>query len=595
MASNLPSSGTSTLLTMGNVVTIGLQLYLRHAREYLKLGLMAILWLLLPLVGTIGVLIVASQGQSPGLIVLSIVLGAAGFTYGAAKYLAISAAISRRSFCYLNQQAESIDDTRRYVDRRMWGFWRIAFFQSLLFLAVVIGVYIFTALLLVFVLFGVGGASIFQGDPEAFSDPQTAMLIGLISIVFFVVLLAGMGYLLAWLTARFMISEMGYAVEEDTPALSSLGRSWRLTRRNARRIMLGIMMVFLASLPIQVVLQLLIGAASAGLTLALPDDAIAYTPLLMLVSYSLSIGVSVVLLPLWQAIKAVLYYDLTERREGRSLDLSVSDRPGTPSVQPWLNHVTLLTPESVELDFTLAGVGNRSWALVLDYIFLIGGLMMFWLLWGWMSTALLDWIEDLGFAYDSAWIWVLAITFLITFIIFTGYFVLFETLWQGQTPGKRIMHIRVIQDNGQPVTLGQTTLRALLRPIDDLLLIGALFIALGKREKRLGDWVAGTQVIQEDYADPRLKLEISPSAGTLARKLSPSMHLDRLSPDQFVTLREYLQRRLMIDTQIQKELRLELARQAKELVQLEQVPEGVSADQFLEALYVAYQRQSDAR
>jgi uncharacterized RDD family membrane protein YckC len=231
----------------------------------------------------------------------------------------------------------------------------------------------------------------------------------------------------------------------------------------------------------------------------------------------------------------------------------------------------------------------------LDYIFLVGGLMMFWLLWGWMSTALLDWMEDLGFAYDSAWIWVLAIAFLITFIIFTGYFVLFETLWQGQTPGKRIMHIRVIQDNGQPVTLGQTTLRALLRPVDDLLLIGALFIALGKREKRLGDWVAGTQVIQEDYADPRLKLEISPSAGTLARKLSPSMHLDRLSPDQFVTLREYLQRRLMIDTQIQKELRLDLARQAKELVQLEQVPEGVSADQFLEALYVAYQRQSDAR
>ncbi|TVQ18849.1 MAG: RDD family protein [Leptolyngbya sp. DLM2.Bin15] len=309
----------------------------------------------------------------------------------------------------------------------------------------------------------------------------------------------------------------------------------------------------------------------------------------MLISYSLGTGVGVVLLPLWQAIKAVLYYDLTERREGRSLDLDVSDRPSTPSIQQWLNHVTLLTPESVELDFTLAGVGNRSWALVLDYIFLIGGLFLFWLGWGWMSTALLDWIEDLGFAYDSAWIWVLAIAFLITFIIFTGYFVLFETLWQGQTPGKRIMHLRVIQDNGQPVTLGQTTLRSLLRPVDDLLLIGALLIALGKREKRLGDWVAGTQVIQEDYADPRLKLEISPSARTLARNLSPSMNLDRLSPAQFVTLREYLQRRLLIDTQIQKELRLNLARQAKVLVQLEQVPEGVSADQFLEALYVAYQ------
>ena len=78
-----------------------------------------------------------------------------------------------------------------------------------------------------------------------------------------------------------------------------------------------------------------------------------------------------------------------------------------------------------------------------------------------------------------------------------GYFVLCETLWQGETPGKRFVKIRVIQDNGRPITLQQATLRALFRPVDDLFFLGLLFVILGKREKRIGDWLAGTLIIQE--------------------------------------------------------------------------------------------------
>ena len=94
--------------------------------------------------------------------------------------------------------------------------------------------------------------------------------------------------------------------------------------------------------------------------------------------------------------------------------------------------------------------------------------------------------------------WVIAIMAMILYGLYVGYFVGFETLWQGQTPGKRRAKIRVIRDNAQPVGLFQSTLRALLRPVDDILFVGFLFILLGKREKRLGDWLASTLVVQTE-------------------------------------------------------------------------------------------------
>src|SRR5262249_56190007 len=97
------------------------------------------------------------------------------------------------------------------------------------------------------------------------------------------------------------------------------------------------------------------------------------------------------------------------------------------------------TPERVELRFILASVGNRFLAAAIDHVIqllliLIAALIFLWAA-GWSR------VSSLG-------VWAAALMILAVFAIYWGYFVLFETAWSGQTPGKRIMKLRVIREDG---------------------------------------------------------------------------------------------------------------------------------------------------
>lgn len=248
----------------------------------------------------------------------------------------------------------------------------------------------------------------------------------------------------------------------------------------------------------------------------------------------------------------------------------------------FFNRITLQTPESVELEFILAGIGNRSLALLIDYVVLGLILIGFLVVWGIFS------IQLLNLANTSLDQWLLAIALLVSFLIYVGYFVFFETLWQGQTPGKRYTKIRVIQETGQLIGLSQATLRALLRGVDDLFFVGAFLIILSQREKRLGDWVAGTIVIQEEPV-ASTTFAISEPAQQLAEQLPQMANLSQLLPDDFAVIREYLQRRKVMEPRAQAKLSLQLARQVKAVIGLEEQPSNISPDTFLEAVYLAYQ------
>ena len=256
----------------------------------------------------------------------------------------------------------------------------------------------------------------------------------------------------------------------------------------------------------------------------------------------------------------------------------------------FFNRVSLSTPESVELEFTLAGIGNRTLALLIDYHILAAVLIVFWILWGMFSLGLLSYLNSSVFNYASAPLWLLAIALLINFFIFAGYFTFFEVFWQGQTPGKRFTKTRVIRDDGRPIGLSQAALRSLLRPIDDFLFIGVFFILLGKQEKRLGDWAAGTLVIQEQRGDRKATLMLSDHAKALAIDLPKMADLSQLLPDDFAVVRTYLQRRRTMDKRARNDLSLNLARQLRTLIGLETIPPNTTADQFLEAVYEAYQQ-----
>jgi uncharacterized RDD family membrane protein YckC len=259
----------------------------------------------------------------------------------------------------------------------------------------------------------------------------------------------------------------------------------------------------------------------------------------------------------------------------------------------FFSEIRLRTPESVELQFPLAGIGSRAYALFVDYLLLTIGMIVVILL-GWLigyqmwvyfkfSTALSNSISG----------WIAAIAFLLLFSIFVGYFVFFETLWQGQTPGKKLAQIRVIRDDGRPIALPQATLRALLRVFDDffLFLVGFILILQGRQEKRLGDWVAGTVVIQElRQKKDSIKISDEVKAKEVALGLLEMSSLRSLSPDDFAIVREYLMRRANFSARARDTVSLRLAQQLKVKLDLESLPFDMTANLFLEGLYLAYGR-----
>src|SRR5215831_12642973 len=157
-------------------------------------------------------------------------------------------------------------------------------------------------------------------------------------------------------------------------------------------------------------------------------------------------------------------------------------------------HISIVTPDHIELDFDLAGIGSRFLALVADGV-LIGVIIIVLVL----GAAILGFGSLLAERSGSVGSWVVAIAVAAYFVVMWGYFLFFEALNNGQTPGKRWTGIRVLKDNGLPVGWRESALRNLVRVADVLppppCIVGALAVTLSKTGKRLGDLLAGTVVI----------------------------------------------------------------------------------------------------
>ncbi len=260
----------------------------------------------------------------------------------------------------------------------------------------------------------------------------------------------------------------------------------------------------------------------------------------------------------------------------------------------FFNKFTLETPESVELDFTLAGIGNRAYAALIDFLVLGVILILLLVMGGFGFYVISDLLSSLGISIGQTGLWILAIQIFILFATYVGYFVFFETLWQGKTPGKRWVKIRVIKDNGRLIQLPQATLRSLFRPLDETFFLGVFLIIFGKQEKRIGDWVAGTLVIQEEESFASANFSLLEEVENLASQLQVEADISQLSPEDFAKIRDYLQRREQMLKQARLKLARQLAYQVKDIISLEELPEDVSATAFLEAIYLAYQRNSNS-
>ena len=156
-----------------------------------------------------------------------------------------------------------------------------------------------------------------------------------------------------------------------------------------------------------------------------------------------------------------------------------------------MDKLTIDTPEQVHLEFVLAGIGSRFMAALLDSLITLAAIFLLFLLALIFAASVL--------AARSP-VWLAAIVVLILFFIMWGYYAAFEALWKGQTPGKRWAGIRVIKESGRPISAFEAIARNLVRMVDFMpgfYGFGVVTMIMNRKNKRLGDFVAGTVVVHE--------------------------------------------------------------------------------------------------
>src|SRR5256885_6419242 len=207
--------------------------------------------------------------------------------------------------------------------------------------------------------------------------------------------------------------------------------------------------------------------------------------------------------------------------------------PRAPTVPQFARRLAIETPEHLVLELELAGVGSRIAAAACDALLL--GVLYVGL--GLALAVLLTRRES-----PDAWSTLVAVlAVLALFLLFWCYFLLFEALNHGRTPGKRLMGIRVVMDTGHPITFAAAAVRNLIRVVDALPfgLVGLAFVLFHPQNKRLGDIVAGTVVARDRPEDLQL-------AGVPADRARPAEPLEtgppQLGDEEFRLLDQDLER-----------------------------------------------------
>lgn len=258
-------------LSVGNVVSAGVRIYRSHLKQYLAVSLVSFLWLLVPV-------------------------------YGWAKFSAVHGTISRHAFQELINQPESINDSRRYANRRMWSFMGVGFMTYV----ILVGLYIAFA-----IAFGI--VLVLASIPIAI-NPAFVIFTTLVGIVGFVIGIAA----IIRVYSRIFVAEVPLVMESDVDEAGSISRSWSLTKGAVGRIQWIVVVAFLVTLLLQLPSQII--AFLTRLSASTNPDS-ATLQLLAVLNLTLSLFSSALILPYWQVIKAVIYYDLRTRREGLGLQL----------------------------------------------------------------------------------------------------------------------------------------------------------------------------------------------------------------------------------------------------------------------------------
>ena len=243
------------------------------------------------------------------------------------------------------------------------------------------------------------------------------------------------------------------------------------------------------------------------------------------------------------------------------------------------DRISIATPEGVDLQLTLAGLGSRSVARLLDQLVQTGVIVAVTLL----GSLLIGSTSDEGNGSGGA----AAAGFLVLlFLVQFGYDVLFETLASGRTPGKRWSGLRVVRVDGGPVGFVTSAVRNLLRLVDFLpgvYAVGMVAVVASRRNQRLGDMAAGTLVVREARTGTRAAAV--PAASELAGEHVPAWDVSAVTAEELATVRRFLDRRAALTVEARARLADDLAHRLRPKVV--GPPPQLPPEQFLEELAAA--------
>ena len=229
-----------------------------------------------------------------------------------------------------------------------------------------------------------------------------------------------------------------------------------------------------------------------------------------------------------------------------------------------------VTPEAVTISLDVAGLGSRMIALLIDTMIQL--------------LIAVPIVLGIGAANPSGSVELVVLSLLL-FLLFWGYYPIFELSWQGQTPGKRAQRIRVIRTDGQPAGGAAIMVRNLIRIIDVFLLpfLAVISMIVTARAQRLGDLAAGTLVVREArFAAPQ-------SVVSASRPDLPAVDATGLSEHDYDVIRSFLARRGSLDPTARWRLAAQLATAIRGRVG--SLPDGLADETMLEAVAQSYRKR----
>jgi uncharacterized RDD family membrane protein YckC len=280
------------------------------------------------------------------------------------------------------------------------------------------------------------------------------------------------------------------------------------------------------------------------------------------------------------------------------------------SVEDLRDQLSIETPEQVSICFAVAGLGSRFLAIVADSLLQLAGYGALGITLVLLASSRAGKTLALQLSTPTAEKWLIAAFILINFLVYWGYFALFEAFWRGQTPGKRWLKIRVIKVSGRQITFFEALARNLVRVIDllpSLYLVGAVTMMCNRQHQRLGDLVAGTLVVHERGQQQSVRNNVTRTlTAGLYQAPEPEKHrrpagvelppdaISKLGPEDLVVIETFFARALDLELETRASIASKILQRLCHTMGTA-APEGSSTERVLEAIAFEIRSQGSLR